>query len=89
MEKDEIKALVEGLPTQEAIARLTEIIDNDPKAEEAYILRGMRYWSLSKRSAALTDYLSAIKLNPDSRANMLMKSAMTILDYYNKDLYNP
>lgn len=72
-----------------AIEALGEIIAADPKAEEAFIQRGMRYWSLNRRSAAINDYLAAIRLNPDSRAKVLLQSANTILDFYDKDLYNP
>lgn len=89
MNAEEIKKAVENLPTEEGIAALTKIIEENPVAEEAYIQRGMRNWSLNRRGAAITDYLSAIRLNPDSQAKMLLDNANRILDYYNKDLYNP
>ncbi len=90
MTLDEIKKTIEaGDPDGKALEMLDAYITEHPHAEEAYILRGMRYWSMSKRSKAITDYLSAIRLNPDSQAKTLLASANQILDFYNKDLYNP
>ncbi len=86
MTLEEIKNLPD---TDKAIEALSEYIAEHPDAEEAYILRGMRYWSMSKRSQAITDYLAAIRLNPESKAKVLLQSANTILDFYDKDLYNP
>lgn len=82
---DEIKKM---LP-EEALRFLNNIIEKNPDNEEALTLRGMKYWALGKRSAAIKDYLAAIKINPDGKAKMVLESANRILDYYNKDLLNP
>lgn len=90
MTLDDIKKRIEdGSDNGEAITWLTEYLNANPEAEEAYIMRGMQYWSKSQRGKAITDYLSAIRLNPDSQAKTLLASANQILDFYNKDLYNP
>ena len=92
MTYDELKETVSGLTGEEAVERLTEYInthEGDPSLDEALTLRGMRYWGMQKRSAAINDYLAAIRLNPRSRAVQALKAANEILDYYNKDLYNP
>lgn len=92
MTASQLKETLRGLSSEEAIARLTEFIDSNPEAadlDEALTLRGMKYWGLQKRSAAINDYLAAIRLNPDSKAVQALKAANEILDYYNKDLYNP
>lgn len=86
---DQIKAHVKAAGYDEAVRLLTEYIAQHPEDDEAYTMRGMRYWSASKRSLAINDYLAAIKLNPQSRAVQALKAANEILDYYNKDLYNP
>lgn len=85
----EIKELISGKSQEEAISILTDYIAKNPECEEAYILRGMRYWGSGNRSAAIGDYLSAIRINPESRANEALKAANEILEYRNKDLYNP
>lgn len=95
MTLEDIKQSIEaGEPASKSIEKLTQIIEADPEnstgeTEEALILRGMRYWSLSQRGKAISDYLAAIRLNPDSQAKTLLQSANAILDFYNKDLYNP
>lgn len=88
----ELKDKIKGLPGEEAVGVLTDFIDANPEAEgldEAYTMRGMKYWGMQKRSAAINDYLAAIRLNPESRAVQALKATNDILDYYNKDLYNP
>lgn len=91
----DIKALrdsLKGLPSDEAIEKITEYIDaheGDADLDEAYTMRGMKYWGLQQRASAINDYLAAIRLNPDSKAVEALKATNDILDYYNTDLYNP
>ena len=66
-----------------------EYIEAHPDNDEALTTRGMQYWSMGDRAKAINDYLAAIRLNPDSKAKMALKATNQILDYYNKDLYNP
>lgn len=91
MENEQItlRELTRGLTADETIARLTEYIADHPESDEALTMRGMRYWGLQRRADAINDYLAAIRLNPESRAANALKATNEILDYYNKDLYNP
>lgn len=92
MTYDELKESVRGLSGQEAVEALTHYIESkgqSPNLDEALTLRGMKYWAMNKRSLAINDYLAAIRLNPASRALQALNAANSILDYYNKDLYNP
>ncbi len=73
---------------QEAIPLLDEYISSHEE-DEAYTLRGMKHWALGKRALAIKDYLSAIRINPESKAKQALESANAILDYYSKDLLNP
>ena len=75
--------------TSRMIRSLTERIERNPSDEEALIERGRLYWSLNRRSDAIGDYLAAQKLNPEGKATQLLKATYDILDFYNKDLYNP
>lgn len=74
---------------EEAISIISSYIELHPESDEAYTIRGMKYWGAGKRSLALNDYLTAIRINPDSRAKMALQVCNEILDYRNKDLYNP
>lgn len=87
--EDRLKEQIKGLTAAEAVAALDAYIAANPDDEEAYIARGMRHWGDGRRSLAINDYLAAIRINPDSRANEALKAANEILDYRNKDLYNP
>ena len=88
----ELRESIKGLSGNEAVKALTDYIDANPNSEnldEALTMRGMKYWGMQNRSAAINDYLAAIRLNPESKAVQALKAANEILDYYNKDLYNP
>ena len=78
------------LGADEAIALLDKWIAEHPEDVEAYTLRGMKHFGAGHRSAAIGDYLTALRLDPDNaRARQALDYANSILDYYNKDLYNP
>ena len=88
----ELKESMKGLSGDDAVKALSEYIESNPNAadlDEALTYRGIKYWGMQKRSLAINDYLAAIKLNPQSKAVQALKAANDILDYYNKDLYNP
>lgn len=84
--KEEIR---KGLDPQKGLQLLSQFIEEHPQSDEALTARGMQYWSMGDRAQAINDYLAAIKLNPESKAKMALKATNDILDYYNKDLYNP
>lgn len=85
MTLDEIRQF----PAIEAVEALDEYITKAPSDEEAYTLRGLKHWALGNRSKAINDYLKAISINPESKAKQALASANAILDFHNKDLYNP
>ncbi len=89
MNLTELKATIRCAPFEEAVDILTQYISIHPEEDEPLTLRGMKYWGAGKRSLALNDYLAAIAINPESRARQALKAAQEILDYRNKDLYNP
>lgn len=78
-----------GLPAEEGMRLLNEYIEANPRDDEALTARGMLNWSLGNRAATINDYLAAIKINPDSKAKSAIKATYEILNFYNKDLYNP
>lgn len=78
--------------TEDTAARLRSLdgrIAADCGDESALIERGRLYWALGRRSEAIGDYLAAQKINPSGKATQLLKATYEILDFYNKDLYNP
>lgn len=74
-----------ALKLQKLSDRLSEVGDD----EETLIERGRLYWSLGHRKEAINDYLAAQRINPKGIASQLLDASYAILDFYNKDLYNP
>lgn len=89
-EFEELKIRLKEVTDARAAIRLIDgYLELHPNDDEALTARGIKHWSLGDRSAAINDYLAAIRINPQSRAAMALKAANEILDYRNTDLYNP
>lgn len=89
---EKLKEATRGLSGLEAVKVLSDFITSNPdfpRLDEVLTMRGMKYWGMQRRSDAINDYLAAIRLNPESKAVQALKATNEILDYYNKDLYNP
>ena len=86
---EKLKESVALLPADEAIARSSDYLRENPRDTDALTLRGMKYFGAGRRAAAINDYLAALEIDPDCKARLALQSANEILDYYNKDLYNP
>ncbi len=85
----EIRKEIKTESYENSVSILTDYINSSPDDDEALTLRGMKHWGAGKRSLAINDYLAAININPKSRAMEALHAANEILDYRNKDLYNP
>ena len=73
----------------DAIELLTAYISANPQDDTALTMRGMKYWGKGDRASAINDYLAALRINPESSAKEALKMTNEILDFYNKDLFNP
>ncbi len=86
----EIKeARAAGASSEESLSSLDTYIAAHPEDDEALTERALLNWAMGKRSAAINDHLAAVRLNPKSRSGQALKAAYEILNFYNKDLYNP
>ena len=52
-------------------------------------LRGDLNWKLGPRAQAISDYEAAVDLDPSSPAAQTLAIAREVMDFYNRDLYNP
>ena len=83
------KQISTGLNAQDALRLLDDYIAAHPDDAEAYLQRGLKYWGMSRYADAIKDYLKADNLQPGGKAAQMLAAANEILDYRNKDLYNP
>lgn len=87
---NDLKEKLNMMDAEKAISMLDAWIAEHPEDVEAYTLRGMRHFGAGHRSAAIGDYLTALRLDPENRkAKQALEYANSILDFYNKDLFNP
>lgn len=84
-----LKEQIKSADYEQAIALLNEYLEKNSNDDEAFTMRGMKHWGAGKRSLAINDYLSAVRINPQSKAAQALKAANEILDYRNNDMFNP
>ena len=82
------KQLISEGKTDEAILLLDEFIEKNKTSDEAYYLRGNAYRKKGDVRQALNNYLTAMELNPNSPAVIAHNQMISILNFYNKDMYN-
>ena len=71
------------------IAQLDDEIKSDSKNSSLFFARGKLHWKLGNRGAAMSDFATAVNLDPGSPAKEYLDMTRDIMDYYNTDLYNP
>lgn len=84
MDKEQINQLYDSNRLDEAEALLAGCDD----AWSLYML-GRIEWKRGKRSAAISLYGRSAALEPDGPASTALEQAREIMDFFNKDLYNP
>lgn len=84
MEKENIQEDI-----AEKLQTLSKHLQDNAEDEQAFVDRGRLYWALGRRSEAINDYLAAQRINPEGKARELLKATYEILNFYNKDLFNP
>ena len=89
----EIKEMLSRSEGQEALDAANEIVENKTVSREtlanAYYLRGNAYRQNGNVRMALNSYLESMELDPDGPAAEAYRHIQELLDFYNKDYYNP
>ncbi len=77
-----------GTPSSEGLGEASEQASGQASAHDFY-LKGNEYRRQGNWQEAINCYLEAIELDPESPAVHAKQMLDDILNYYNKDLYNP
>ncbi len=89
----EIKDMLSRSEGEEALKAANEIVKNKGVSREmlanAYYLRGNAYRQQGNVRLALNSYLESMDLDPDGPAAEAYRHLQELLDFYNKDYYNP
>jgi tetratricopeptide (TPR) repeat protein len=89
----EIKEMLSRSEGQEALEAANEIVENKGVDRDmlanAYYLRGNAYRQQGNVRMALNSYLESMELDPDGPAAEAYRHIQELLDFYNKDYYNP
>jgi tetratricopeptide (TPR) repeat protein len=89
----EIKDMLSRSEGEAALSAANEIVENTTTSKEtlamAYYLRGNAYRQQGNVRLALNSYLESMELDPDGPAAEAYRHIQELLDFYNKDYYNP
>ncbi len=89
----EIKDMLSRSEGEEALNAANEIANDKTSSREtlamAYYLRGNAYRQQGNVRLALNSYLESMDLDPDGPAAEAYRHLQELLDFYNKDYYNP
>lgn len=75
--------------TDETLEQLNELIAANPDDAAAYYRRGSLLWKLDRRGAAITDFNTSARLDPDGPGAVAAEHAMAIMNFFNPDQFNP
>lgn len=89
MDKNEIKLLIEKNELEEALIQLNAALESNMGDDELFFMRGNIYRKQNLWKQSLDDYCSAVEINPSSPAAFAYDAVQQILEFYNKDMYNP
>jgi tetratricopeptide (TPR) repeat protein len=89
MDKDSIKLLIEKNELEEALVQLNAALESNMDDDELFFMRGNVYRKQNQWKQSLDDYCSAVEINPSSPAAFAYDAVQQILEFYNKDMYNP
>ena len=89
----EIKDMLSRSEGDAALEAANEIVENKSVSRvmlaNAYYLRGNAYRQNGNIRMALNSYLEAMEIDPDGPAAEAYRHLQELLDFYNKDYYNP
>lgn len=71
------------------IATLSACISGGKASADTYFRRGRLFWKLDRKGDAISDYEQAIALDPECGAAEALRLSREVMNFYNKDLYNP
>lgn len=73
----------------DAVVRITSLLDADPNNAVLLFERGKLLWKVGRKADAMSDYAAAVQIDPSSPAATALQMARDVMDFYNRDLYNP
>lgn len=77
------------LMIKQQLEALNDEIAGAPANDDAYFRRGLLYWKAGRYGEAISDYERAVALNPSSPAAEALEMSRDVMNFFNRDLYNP
>lgn len=85
MDRDKIKILFDA----NRLAEATQLLNACPDDAWVQYMLGRIAWKEGRRADAIEYYERAAASDPESEAAVALEQAQEIMNFFNKDLYNP
>lgn len=85
MDRDKIKILFDVNRLSDA----AQLLNERPEDSWAQYMLGRIAWKEGRRADAIEYYERAAASDPESEAAVALEQAQEIMNFFNKDLYNP
>ena len=85
----EVQQMIADNQLDEAIDAITKLLKENNNSAELLFVRGKLMWKLGHKADAMSDYAAAAQIDPASPAVTALEMARNVMDFYNKDMYNP
>lgn len=85
----EVAHLIDNNDIEAAIVAIGKFMESAPDDASLYYERGRLYWRMECRRKAINDYTTSLSLDPSSPAKGALAQAMEIMNFYDKNRYNP
>lgn len=72
-----------------AVAEADRLIAEGKATAMTYYQRGRANWKLGRKGEAMSDYSKSVSLDPKSPAAEALIICREVMDFYDKNLYNP
>lgn len=83
------KAMADSGEPDKGLQALKSLAESNPDDAETLYELGNAYWKVQDWKGCLDCYTKAISLDPQSPAAEMRRMVQDIIQFYNKDMYNP
>lgn len=85
----EVRQMIADNRLDDAVAEISALISKFGDNADLLFERGKLLWKLGRKAGAISDYAAAAQIDSDSPAVTALEMARNVMDFYNKDMYNP
>lgn len=85
----DVQQMIADNQLDDAINAISGLLCDKGDNSELLFERGKLQWKQGRKKEAMSDYAAAAQIDPESPAVTALEMARNVMDFYNRDMYNP